>query len=75
MDIVILSWELDRKSCLQGVRIMKRHVGLWIDHKKAVIVNISDEGQETKLIRSNLEKPARPPGSAHSKAGYQPEDQ
>ncbi|MGB2862807.1 MAG: hypothetical protein WBC05_05720 [Sedimentisphaerales bacterium] len=53
---------------------MKRRVGLWIDHRKAVIVSVSDEGGETKQIRSNLEKPVRPPGSARSKAGYQPED-
>jgi hypothetical protein len=54
---------------------MKRQVGVWINHRKAVIVSISAEGEETKLITSKLERPARPPGSAHSKAGYQPEDQ
>ena len=54
---------------------MKRQVGLWIDRRKAVIVSISDEGEKTKRISSNLEKPVRPPGSVHSKAGYQPEDQ
>lgn len=54
---------------------MKRRVGLWIDHRRAVIVSVSDEGGDTKQIRSNLEKPVRPSGSARSKAGYQPEDQ
>ena len=35
---------------------MKRIVGLWIDHRKAVIVAVSDEGEETKVIQSNVEK-------------------
>ena len=30
---------------------MKRDVGLWIDHRKAVIVTVSDEGEETKAHR------------------------
>jgi hypothetical protein len=38
---------------------MKRKVGLWIDHKKAVIFNLSDEGAEIKRISSELEKPLR----------------
>jgi hypothetical protein len=35
---------------------MKRIVGLWIDHRKAVMVMVSDEGEETKVIQSNVEK-------------------
>lgn len=35
---------------------MKRIVGLWIDHRKAVIVMVSDKGEETKVIESNVEK-------------------
>jgi len=35
---------------------MKRKVGLWIDHKKAVIVFLAGEGEEIKLVRSNVEK-------------------
>lgn len=33
---------------------MKNAVGLWIDHRKAVIVVITDKGEETKLIISTL---------------------
>jgi len=29
---------------------MKIKVGLWMDHRKAVIVVVSDKGEETKLI-------------------------
>jgi hypothetical protein len=38
---------------------MKRQVGLWIDHRKAVIVLVTDEGEETRLIESNMEKHIR----------------
>ncbi len=38
---------------------MKRKVGLWIDHKKAVIVFIVGEEEEIKLLRSNVEKQIR----------------
>ena len=35
---------------------MKRDVGVWIDHRKAVIVTIENENEETREIRSNMEK-------------------
>ena len=38
---------------------MKREVGLWIDHRKAVIVIVTDEGDETILIESGMEKHVR----------------
>jgi len=38
---------------------MKREVGLWIDHRKAVIVTIENEVDVTREIRSNLEKHVR----------------
>jgi len=38
---------------------MKRQVGVWIDHRKAVIVLVTDEGEETRLIESNMEKHVR----------------
>lgn len=37
---------------------MKTTAGLWIDHREAVIVFISPEGETTKEIRSNAEKHA-----------------
>jgi len=38
---------------------MKRQVGLWIDHKQAVIVTVMAEGEEIKRITSNMEKHVR----------------
>ena len=35
---------------------MKRRAGLWIDHRKAVIVLVSDQKEETRIIQSNVEK-------------------
>jgi hypothetical protein len=34
-------------------KYMKTIVGLWIDHRKAVIVAVSDKKEETKVIESN----------------------
>ena len=38
---------------------MKSKVGLWIDHRKAVIVLVTDEGEEIKQITSGMEKHVR----------------
>jgi len=35
---------------------MKTAVGLWIDHRKAIIVAVTNKGEETKLIISKVEK-------------------
>ena len=43
---------------------MKSNVGLWIDHRKAVIVTVTDEGEQTKQITSNMEKHVRFAGDA-----------
>ena len=45
---------------------MRMQAGLWIDHRKAVIVTLSDEGEATSLVESNLERHVRYSGSAQS---------
>ncbi len=45
---------------------MKKEAGLWIDHRKAVIVIVTDKGAETKEITSNIEKHVRFSGGSHS---------
>ena len=35
---------------------MKRKAGLWIDHRKAVIVLLSDDDEDIKVVKSNVEK-------------------
>ena len=48
---------------------MKKQAGLWIDHRKAVIVLITDEGEEIKKITSNMEKHIRFTGGTASEDG------
>jgi stalled ribosome rescue protein Dom34 len=43
---------------------MKTTVGLWIDHKKAVIVFVKGKEEEIKVISSNIEKHHRQSGVA-----------
>lgn len=50
---------------------MKKEVGLWIDHREAVIVAVATEGEEVKRISSDMEKHGR--FSARSPEGS-PED-
>ena len=38
---------------------MKKEIGLWIDHRKAVIVIVTDDGEEIKKISSDMEKRVR----------------
>jgi hypothetical protein len=38
---------------------MERHIGLWIDHRQAVLVTITDNGEETKRLISGMEKHVR----------------
>jgi hypothetical protein len=50
---------------------MKTKVGLWMDHRKAVIVVVSDTGVETKLIVSKVEKQLRRSGGSPLKGPYE----
>ena len=38
---------------------MTKQVGLWIDHRKAVIVRLKGQEEEIKLVESNAEKHVR----------------
>jgi len=51
---------------------MKTSAGLWIEHREAVIVFISAKGEETKVIKSNVEwQPGRLDG-VRSTTPYEP---
>lgn len=43
---------------------MKSNVGLWIDHRKAFIVRLTDKGETTRQILSHMEKHIRFSGGA-----------
>jgi hypothetical protein len=48
---------------------MKKFAGLWIDHRKAVIVIVSEAGEQIKEITSNMEKHTRFTGGNASMDG------
>ena len=50
---------------------METTVGLWIDHRKAVIVAVTDEGEEMELTISKVEKQLRRSGDSPLKGRYE----
>ena len=53
---------------------MATKAGVWINHKQAIVVLITDAGQEIKKFQSVLEQPARPASGSRSKNKYTPND-
>jgi hypothetical protein len=51
---------------------MRTKVGLWIDHRKAIIVAVTDKGEEIGLIISKAEKQLRRSGDSPLKGSYDP---
>ncbi|OGH58994.1 MAG: hypothetical protein A3G34_01530 [Candidatus Lindowbacteria bacterium RIFCSPLOWO2_12_FULL_62_27] len=52
---------------------MKTRVGLWIDHRKAHTMGVTDKGEETGVITSNVETQFRRSGDLTSKGPYEPQ--
>ena len=50
---------------------MKTTAGLWIDHRKAIIVAVTNKGEETRLIISKAEKQLRRSGDSPLKGRYE----
>ena len=50
---------------------MKTKVGLWIDHRKAIVVTVTDKGEEMGLIISRAEKQPRRSGDSPLKGPYE----
>ena len=50
---------------------MTTKVGLWIDHRKAVIVALTDQGEVTRLIISKVEKQLGRSGGVRSTTPYE----
>ncbi len=46
---------------------MKKEIGLWIDHREAIIVILTDGREEIKHLTSNTGRHIRYSGSSHSK--------
>lgn len=50
---------------------MSKNIGLWIDHRKANIMFITESGEETKLIISNVERQRRRMGGSPLKGAFE----
>jgi hypothetical protein len=51
---------------------MRTKVGLWIDHRKAIVVAVTDKGEEIALIISKVEKQLRRSGDSPLRGPYEP---
>jgi len=49
----------------------KIKAGLWIDHKKAVVIAVTDKGEEMRTILSKAEKQPRRSGDSPLKGSYE----
>jgi hypothetical protein len=50
---------------------MRTKVGLWIDHRKAMIVAVTDKGEEARLVISKAEKQLRRSGDSPPNGAYE----
>jgi len=53
---------------------MTKQMGMWIDHRKAVIVTLINGSQNLETIQSNMEKHTRPAGGSRGRLPYGPQD-
>ena len=51
---------------------MSTKVGLWIDHRKAVVAAITENGEEIKELMSEVETQPRRSGDSPLKGSYEP---
>lgn len=49
---------------------MMKNIGLWIDHKKAIIVVQNDQGQDIQKIESGVGRHVSYRGASHPKSPY-----
>ena len=53
---------------------MRTHIGIWVDHRKATIVTLSDGKESIRVIRSDVKGHFRMKGGARSSTPYGPQD-
>jgi hypothetical protein len=59
------------KGCQHWRNVMKDKAGVWIDHRKAVIVLVTSTGERTSVIVSNVEKHQERSGDSPLKGRYE----
>jgi hypothetical protein len=50
---------------------MNTQMGVWIDHRKAIVVAVTDKGDETGLVISHVERQLRRAGDSPLKGSYE----
>jgi hypothetical protein len=50
---------------------MRINVGLWIDHRKAIVVSVTDKGEEIAVTISGVERQLRRSGDSPLKGPYE----
>jgi hypothetical protein len=50
---------------------MRTKVGLWIDHRKAIVVTVTDQGEEMGLVISAVQKQRRRSGDSPLKGPHE----
>jgi len=53
---------------------MSTKAGLWIDHRRAFIVHVTEDGTTSETIESDVEKHVRGAGGSRSSTPYGPQD-
>lgn len=53
---------------------MQRQAGVWIDHRKAVVVVLEDGEPRVKTVESHTEKPTKTSGGSHQKEPWGHQD-
>jgi stalled ribosome rescue protein Dom34 len=52
---------------------MNKQAGLWIDHRQAIVVLVTDQGEEIRPITSNAEKQLRRTGARPLEGKFDPQ--
>jgi hypothetical protein len=53
---------------------MKQSIGLWIDHRKAIVVTIKNDKEFIRVIESNVERRVRLAGGSRTATPYGPQE-
>lgn len=59
---------------MKKAQTMATKAGVWIDHKQAIVVLMTDAGQEIKKIPFDIGQPVRSTGGGRSMNAYKPND-
>jgi hypothetical protein len=65
---------LEGRLSVEEAKAMATKAGVWIDHKQAIVVLLTDAGAEITKFKSGIGSPARSAGDTRQKHKYTPND-